>query len=586
MTLLKFVRTPYLLTAFAGAMITCLAHSAQDTQPSSAAVPPPDGRPNVVVIALDDVGFSDLGCFGSEIRTPHIDRLARSGLRYTRFDTKAICSPTRASLMTGRNSHTVRMADLPSRLQQADRGDLSCYRGELPDNAQTLAQALRRSGYATFALGKWHLIPAYETGEAGRNASFPLQRGFDHFYGFKEGWTDQYHPELFEGNARIPTPAHANYHLSEDLVDRAIGAMKASRTAAPNKPMFLYLAFGVAHAPMQVDRKYIDRYDSVYVKGWDAIRSERFARMKEMGIIPESTVLPERNQGDPSWSSLSDQQRRVYARFMATYAGFIEHGDAQIGRLMTFLQQSGLMSNTMVVLFSDNGAASEMKFGAFRTPYADETTLDEIDRHLDELGTDKTQALYQRPWAMAGVTPFRRYKLWPYLGGVRAPLIVTHPGIVKDEGAVRTHYVDVVDIAPTILEAAGTRFEDVVEGEQQIPVAGKSFLETLVSAQAPSPRTVQYFELRGNRAITSGNWRALAVHRPGTEFSEDEWRLFNVESDPSESRNLATVHPEKLEELKALWWTEAEKHGALPLEEPSPLILKYSGFSAEFEEGR
>jgi len=563
---------PTYVAAIASALLALSPSSAARAAESGA------GRPNVIVVALDDVGYSDLGCFGAEIKTPNIDRLAQRGLRYNNFDTMAICSPTRASLLTGRNCQTVRMGDLPSNLPRPDPADVSNRKGELPDNAQMMSQVLQRAGYSTFAIGKWHLSPAYETGAPGSNASFPLQRGFDYFYGFKMGWTDQYHPELYEGNNRIPTPTRPNYHLSEDLVEHAISAMRASREKAPDKPLFLYLALGVAHAPVQVPKDYIDRYDAVYRRGWDAIREERFARMKQMGLIPQNTVLPGRNEGDPSWTSLTDQQRKVYARFMAAYAGFLEHGDAQLGKLLAYLDESHLADNTIIVLFSDNGAASESKTGAFRRPYLDQTTLDEMEAHLDELGTDKTQPLYQRPWAMAGVTPLRRYKLWPFLGGVRTPLIVSFPGAMKDQGAIRNQYVDVIDLAPTLLEAVGCRFEAVVDGKPQLPVAGVSFLKTLSAPAAPSAHTVQFFELRGNRALRSGNWRAVAMHKPGTDFAADQWLLFDLANDPAESMDVAKRFPERVKELEKLWWAEAQKHGDLPLTEPAPLVLRFSGF--------
>ena len=527
-------------------------------------------RPNIVVIALDDVGFSDIGAFGSEIATPNIDSLAKRGLRYTRFDTNAICSATRASLLTGRNAQTIGMTALPSARPAPDPADRGAYKGEIPSNVEFVPEALRRAGYATFAIGKWHLSPEYESGQPGSNASFPLQRGFDSFYGFKMGWTDQYRPELFNGNVRAATPDRSDYQLSADLIDHAIAAIKNNRNSAPDRPFFLYLGLPVAHAPTQVSRSYVDRYVTVYEKGWDRIREERFARQRAIGLLAAGATLTVREPGDAAWDTLTPQQRRVYARFMAAYAGFLQYGDEQIGRLLDALRLEGVEDDTLVVLFSDNGPASETRTGAFRVPYADRTTLQQMDEQLDTLGGPATQPLYQRPWAYAGATPLRRYKLWPYQGGIRTPLIVAWPGRVQDAGAIRSQYVHVVDLAPTMLEAAGARFRDVVDGRPQIPVVGRSIVPTVLSARAPAPRATQFFELWGNRAITSGRWRAVSMHDAGTDFSRDRWQLFDIQVDPTESTDLAARNPARLAEMQRLWQQEAEKYGGLPLREAPP----------------
>ena len=527
-------------------------------------------RPNIVIIALDDVGFSDLGSFGSEIVTTHIDSLAKRGLRYTRFDTNAICSATRASLLTGRNAQTLRMTALPSDLAAPDPHETSAYKGEIPPNVEFLPEALRRAGYATFAIGKWHLSPRYDTGQSGSNTSFPLQRGFDSFYGFKMGWTDQYRPELFDGNSIVATPDRPDYQLSADLIDHAIDAIRNSRRTAPSRPFFLYVGMPVAHAPTQVSSPYVDRYAPVYEKGWDRIREERFARQQAMGLASPRAALTVREPGDPAWDTLTPQQRRVYSRFMAAYAGFLQYGDEQIGRLIDALRIDGIEDNTVVVLFSDNGPASETKTGGFRVPYGDRTTLQQMDERLGELGGPATQPLYQRPWAYAGATPLRRYKLWPYQGGMRTPLIVAWPGRIRDPGAVRSQYVHVIDLAPTLLEAAGTRFREVLDGRPQIPVAGRSIVSTVLSAQARAPRSVQFFELWGNRAITSGRWRAVSVHEPAADFNRDRWQLFDIETDPTESKDLAATNPAMLSELQRLWQREAARYGDLPLREAPP----------------
>jgi arylsulfatase len=454
-------------------------------------------------------------------------------------------------------------------------------RGWMPENAETIAQALKKTGYAAWAIGKWHLAPAWEDGTKGNNLDFPIQRGFDYFYGYRGGWTDQYRPILFENNTQIPIPVYPyGRMLAADLADHAISQMKAQKAQHPNQPFFMYLAFTQAHAPVQVTQPYVVQYDGVYDKGWDAIRTERFVREKTMGVIPANASLPPRNPGDPAWDSLTDRQKRVYSRFMQTYAGYLQYGDEQLGRVLAYLRESGIERNTMIVLISDNGPASETKSGGFYTPYNDRSTLDQMDSHLNELGGPETEPLYQRPWAMAGATPFRRYKLWPYLGGVRDALIIDWPGHIKDVGGLREQYVHVIDIAPTILEAAGTHFDDTIDGVKQIPVAGRSFLKTISDPQASLPQTAQYFLLLGNRAITSGNWRAVAMHKPGTSFTEDQWQLFNLTDDPTETHDLAQRDSATLKEMEELWEKQAGKFGALPLVEPP--FGREGGFSDAF----
>lgn len=526
-------------------------------------------RPNIVLIVLDDVGFSDLGPYGSEIRTPSIDSLARDGVRFNRFDTKAICSPTRASLLTGCNPQTVRMADLP--VANPDPANTTKNRGELPGNARLLAQVLQDAGYATAAFGKWHLAPGKENGQPGNNTSWPLQRGFDYFYGFLSGWTDQYHPALVENNAALPVPDDPAYHLSVDLVDRAIARIDGTRGAAPDKPFFTYLAFGAGHSPIQVPRPYIDRYNGIYERGWDVLREQRFARMQAIpGLLPQGTRLPARNTGDRAWSDLSEDEQVVFARFMATYAGFIEHTDEQIGRLVAHLKASGTYDNTVFVVLSDNGAANEAgQTGSFERLYRPNTlTPAQMRARLDELGTDKTQSQYQRPWAMLGNTPFRRYKLWPHAGGVRTPMILSWKDRIDTPGTVRQQYLDVSDLAPTLAELAGTAFPASVDGVAQVPVAGKSIEPVLRDPQAAG-RDVQFFEMRGQRAITSGTWKAVAIHQYGKDFADDRWSLFDLANDYAETTNVAAVYPAKLDELKRLWASEAAKYSMPALSEPA-----------------
>lgn len=547
-------------------------------------------QPNVIVILLDDVGFADIGAFGSEIKTPNIDALAEAGIRYNRFDTNAICAPTRASLITGRNAQTVNMEDLPPQHlpglmpapgpdKDVPLGSGPANSGELPLNAQTVADAFRSEGYATYALGKWHLAPEYAEGNEWRNREFwPLKKGFDYYYGFISGHADHWNPKLMENNEEIPTPKMPGYHLSVDLTDHAINLMDKNNP----KPKFLYYAMGAAHAPLHVPKAYIDEYKGHYDMGWDRLREQRFERQKELGIIPQNTVLPEREKGDLAWDSLTEQQKRVYARFMETYAGFMTHTDEQIGRLVQHLKDTGQYDNTMIVFASDNGAAPEgAQKGGFYQAYMDKTTVDQMDADLDKAGGPETYMLYQRPWAWAGATPFRRYKLWPFAGGVRTPLIMSWPEQVSDPGAIRHQYVNLIDLAPTMLDAAGAEFSTEVDGVKQIPVAGKSILSTLNNKDAKT-RDVQFFELRGQRAITQGKWKAIAMHKLGTDFTDDEWALFDTEADFSESNNLAGKYPQKVEELKKLWWSEANKYSDPAVIKPFELLYKFNHMDDAF----
>lgn len=561
-------------TALSGALMLSASFATHAAAENTASNIKP---PNVILIVLDDVGFADFGSFGSEIKTPNIDALAESGVRYNRFDTSAISAPTRAAIVTGRNNQTVNMEDLPpdnvnAPSKETPHGTGPATSGEIPENAQNIAQALKSAGYDTYALGKWHLAPNYKD-DLARNQSFwPRQRGFDYFYGFLSGHTNQYKPALVENNQKITPPNHPEYHLSVDLVDHAIKRIDQKS----EQPKFIYLALGAAHSPYHVPQSYIKNYSGKYDQGWDQLRLDRFEKQKKLGIIPQNTLLPVREKGDAAWDSLDTEQKKVYARFMETYAGFMTHTDEQIGRLVDYLKETGQYDDTLIILLSDNGAAPEGGVnGGFRTAYMDKTTVKEMYDNLDDAGGPKTDMLYQRPWAYAGATPFKRYKLWPYLGGVRTPLIVSWPSHIQPPNSIRSQYVSVIDIAPTILEAAGTSFATEVDGVKQIPVAGKSFLETLNSDDAKT-RDVQYFQLRSQRAITQGNWRAVALHRYNTSYNDDQWQLFNTAEDFSESTDLAQKYPEKLKELQQLWWDEARKYSDPAVVDPSEFFYNFN----------
>jgi len=525
-------------------------------------------KPNIIYILLDDVGFSDLGPYGSEIRTPNIDQLASQGIRYNHFETRAICSPTRAALLTGRNNQSVGMIDLAVR----DRG-YPYSRGRITPAAGTLAQILKRNGYHTSIVGKWHLTPrAQQYDSSSTRKNWPSGKGFQNFYGWLAGWTDQYNPsglgrEIMEGDHPADEANPGGNHVSEAIVNHAIDYLKNGFANNPDQPQFLYLAFGAAHAPIQVPKRYINKYAGNYAEGWDVIRKNRFERQKQLGIIPANAVLTKRHEDDPAWEDLNPVEKTVYARFMATYAGYITHTDEQIGRLIDYLKDSGHYNNTLVFLMSDNGAAPEAGVeGNFARPYGDTLSVYDMLDRLDDLGSERSEALYQRPWARVGGTPFKKYKLWPYAGGVRDPLIINWPKVIQDHGAIRNQFVDVIDITPTVLDILGIEVPDKIDGVKQMDMHGKSIYKTFRDPQAQT-RNTQFFDLRGNRAIYHDGWRAIATHKNGTSFEDDKWELYHIANDFSESVDLSKKYPQKLEELKDLWWSQAKKYGALPLKE-------------------
>ncbi|MBI4907797.1 MAG: arylsulfatase [Acidobacteria bacterium] len=538
-----------------------IGRHAADSKPSplEAAKPRP-GAPNIVYILLDDTGFSDLHCYGSEIATPNIDSLAAAGLLYNNFHCKAICSPTRAALLTGRNSHAVGMKELAG----PDQG-YPHSRGRVTPAAATVAQILGSHGYSTYGVGKWHLVPAADMKASGARTHWPLQKGFDRWYGFLSGWTDQYRPDLIEDNRAAERPTTPNYHFSVDITDRSLKMLADHRAADAQKPFFLYMAFGATHAPVQVPKSYTDKYVETFRKGWDRIREDRHQRQLQLGIIPPGTKLAPRNPGDPAWDGLNDQERAVFTRFMAAYAGFLEHTDEQIGRVIRYLKDNNLFDNTAIFLMSDNGGAPEAGTkGGFLRPYGDRTTVPQMHERLDEMGTPSTQPLYPRTWAFASNTPFKFYKLWPYAGGVQTPCIVSWPAEIRKPG-LRRQFVDVIDITPTVLDITGIPAPAIHQGVCQMPLQGKSIRATFNDPASPHPRDRQYYELWGSRGIWHNGWKAVGIHTPGAPFDQDKWELYHVDEDFSETTNLAAKHPDKLEALKQLWWEEARKNGALPL---------------------
>ncbi len=529
---------------------------------------PGDDAPNVIVILVDDLGFSHFGCFGSDIATPNIDHLASNGLRYTNYHVTPLCSPTRAALLTGRNHHEVGMRSVSN-----FNTGFPHMRGEVSNHAGTMAEVLRDEGYATFMLGKWHLTQMANASAAGPFDQWPLARGFDRYYGFLDGETDQFHPELVCDNHHINTPKtfEEGYHLTEDLVDHAIEFIHDTKSIRPDRPFFMYFALGAMHAPHQAPKSFIDKYRGAFDAGWDVARGKWFAKQREMGLLPDNTALAPRNPGVEAWDDMPENHRRLAARLQEAFAGFLEHTDEQLGRLFASLDSLGQLDNTMIVLQSDNGASQEggpfgvmheMKFFNMILETPDEA----IDR-IDDIGGPNSHTNYPWGWAQAGNTPFKWYKQNTHEGGVHVPLIVHWPARIADAGGLRDQFHHVNDIAPTIYEAIGVTPPAVYRGYEQMPVTGTSLLYTFGDGAAESRKTIQYYEMMGHRGVIAGGWKAVTRHTPGVSFDDDSWELYHYDVDRSECNDLAAQHPEKLQELIALWWQEADEHNVLPLDD-------------------
>ena len=547
-----------------------------DSQPwYDAPAQPPTGAPDVVIAVLDDVGFADLGCYGSEIRTPTADRLAAGGLRYNNFHTTTLCSPTRACLLTGRNHHAIGMRFLAN----VDMGWPS-GRGAITRRAATLAELLRAQGYGTFAIGKWHLAPTDDASAAGPFDEWPLGRGFERFYGFMNGSTDQYFPELVHDNHLVDPPGRPEdgYHLTEDMIGRAIGMLSDQISLRPQKPFFLYIGLGAGHFPHQAPRSYIDGYEGVFDAGWDAIRERRFARQKAAGLIPADTVLPPPNPDVERWDRLSPDQRRVALRLQQAYAGFLEYTDAQLARLVAFLERVGRLDNTLLILLSDNGASVDCgPDGTTNVVRWFNHIPDTVERNLaelDRIGGPESFTNYPWGWAQASNTPLKLYKTYTHGGGVRDPLIVHWPRRIHAGGAIRRQFLHAIDLTPTVLELCGVTLPDAVNGVKQMPLHGISFAYSFDVPDAPTRKAVQYFEMYGHRGIWHDGWKAVTNHRPGASFDAEPWELYHLDSDFAEARDLAQERPDKLREMIERWWTEAGRYDVLPLDDRREALFK------------
>jgi arylsulfatase A-like enzyme len=527
----------------------------------------PKGAPNVLVVLFDDVGFSDFGCYGSPIATPTIDRLAAEGLRYTGFHTTAMCSTTRAALLTGRNHHSVGVGCLAN----FDSG-YPGYHGKIAPEAGTLAEMLRAGGYRNYMLGKWHVTSLTETGPTGPFDGWPLGRGFDRFYGFMDAETDQYAPELVRDNTPIEQPkTYADgYHLTEDLTDQAIRFIADHTADSPDTPWLTWLAFGACHAPHQAPRELIMHYDQVFSDGWDVERDRRLARQKALGIVPPDTRLPPRNDFVRPWAEHAPDEQRLFTRLQAAFAAMLDHADRNLARLVAFLEEAGLRDDTLILVMSDNGASQEggpLGFVNAMGPYnAKPEPLAEKIARIDDIGGPDTHSNFPWGWAMTSNTPLKRYKQNTHGGGIRDPLVASWPNGIKARGELRHAFRHASDVTPTLLDLIGLVPPQSIAGVAQQPIEGVSFAASFRDADPPRGAP-QYFEMFGHRGLWKDGWKAVAYHPPGTPFDADVWELYHLDKDFSETEDLAKTHPDKLAELVAEWWVQAERCKVLPLDD-------------------
>jgi len=517
-------------------------------------------KPNIVIAILDDVGFGDLGCFGSEIDTSNINKLAQAGVRYNNFHVTALCAPTRACLMTGQNAHKVGVGNI------AEWGrPLPGYRGYIREDVKMLPQMLKDSGYNTIAVGKWHMSMVNDQDAMGPFNHWPTGRGFDHWYGFHGSAVDHYHPEVFRNQSQVHPDKGEDYHLTEDLVDQSIAYVRDHVTATPEKPFFMYLGFGACHFPFHAPKDYIDKYDGAFDAGYDDLRAPRLARQKKLGVCPPETELTPRSEDTPSWDSLPEDEKRFSLKTQQAFAGMLDHADKQLGRLIDELESLGELNDTILIVMSDNGAGGGYhRAGALdvrRIAYIGPETVAEKMNGLENVGTEKSSPLYSTGWSFLGNTPLKRRKGDTYEGGTRSPLIVHWPNGGLQSGAICNQYHHVVDMVPFLLELSNST--------ENIPkdVDGVSFAYTLDRPNAETTKLLQHYETAGDRAIWAGGWKAVTLHRKGTDFKDDVWALYHSAQDFSENNDLSDQEPERVKKLVALWEKEAEANNVLPLDD-------------------
>lgn len=541
---------------------------AQFPQPIQA----PKGAPNIVVILLDDVGFGQFRTFGGGVPSPTMDRLAAEGLRYNRFHTTALCSPTRAALLTGRNAHSASSGVITEVATGYDG-----YTGVIPRSTGSVAEVLRQNGYMTAMIGKNHNTPAWETSPVGPFDRWPTGLGFDYFYGFNGGDTNQWNPVIYENRNLVPAPTDADYHLTVDLADHAIGWVRKVKSISPDRPLFLYVAPGATHAPHHAPQEWIEKFKGQFDDGWDRYREQTFERQKRLGVVPADTKLTARSEGLPAWESLNKDQRRLYARMMEIFAAFGAHADHEMGRIVDAVRRMPGGENTLFIYIAgDNGASSEgglegsINENVFFNGFPE--TWEHNLQAIDELGGPKHFNHFPAAWAHAMNTPFQWTKrIASHFGGTRNPMIISWPSHIKDAGGLRTQFAHVIDIVPTIYEIARITAPMMLNGAVQKPIEGVSLAYTFNDAKARERHTTQYFELGGKRGMYQNGWMASAKGAPpwrpvGSEPDKQAWELYNIEDDFSQAVDLAGSHPQKLRELQDLWWAEAARYNVLPLD--------------------
>ena len=546
------------------------------TPPPRFEVKAPKGAPNVVIVLIDDMGFGQPSTFGGGISMPTLDQLAESGLRYNNMHVTALCSPSRAALLTGRNHHTVNTGAVQD-VATAFPGNT----GVRPPSVAPLAEMLKLNGYNTAAFGKWHLTPLWETSVSGPFDNWPTQSGFEKFYGFLGGETNHWAPYLFDGTARVELPEDPAYNFMNDMTNQAISWMRFQHAMTPDRPFFVYFAPGATHAPHHVSKEWSDRYKGKFDQGWDKYREETLERQKRLGVVPADTVLAPKPEFVRDWETLSPQEKKLYARQMEVFAGFAEQADSEVGRLVETLEEMGEADNTLFIYIAgDNGSSAEGGAnGAFNEmTYFNgvaETVEDQL-KNLDKWGGPETYPHFAAGWAIAGNTPFAWAKqVAADYGGTKNGMVVSWPARVGRGGEIRSQWHHLVDIAPTVMEAAGLPFPDTVNGTEQEPFAGVSLLYSVDDAKAAGRHTTQYFEIAGNRGIYHDGWLARTIHRAPWErqvrapLAEDRWELFDTRSDFSLSQDLATEEPERLKQMQALFVEEATRYSVLPIDDRS-----------------
>jgi len=542
----------------------------------------PEGAPNILVVLYDDTGLAAWSPYGGRINMPTLDRLADNGLAYTQWHTTALCSPTRSTFLTGRNHHVNRNAAITE-----GANGFPGASGRLPAECATIGQILQDNGFSTFWIGKNHNVPEEDISAGGSRSEWPLSKGFDRFYGFLGGETNNWYPDLVEDNRFIEPPSTPaeGYHLSKDLADQALRMLRDQHSATPSKPWYLWFCPGANHAPHHAPQEYIAKYRGKFDDGYEAYREWVLARMIERGVMPQGTDLtplnpmPEDMSNDADyvrpWAELNDDERKLFARMAEVFAGFSEYTDVQVGRIIDYLEQTGQLENTLIFYCADNGASGEgtpngsVNENKFFNGYPD--SLEENLQYYDQLGGPETYNHYPTGWAAAFSTPFQMFKRYAqYSGGTCDPMVIHWPRGIKAKGEIRHQYHHSTDVVPTILEVVGLQMPEVYRGVDQYPVNGVSMRYSFDAAQAPTKKERQYYAMLGTRGIWEDGWKASAVHAPISgkgHFDEDRWELYHVDSDRAESRNLAEEHPEKLQELIKVWFAEADANFVLPLDD-------------------